>query len=120
MITTREYLSSLDVVQTGAVIAALGSGYQLCVEALHGDVVPAIFILATYARLDLDMELVDDYELLVERQRAAFLDYCHHPLLYLASCTCILHARGDTPSLQAFTDVGVDRVFADLVDADEE
>lgn len=120
MITTREFLSSLDVVQTGAVIAALGSGYQLNADAPRGDVVPAIFILATYARLALGIELVDDYELLVERQRAAFKDYCHHPLLYLASSTCIMLARGETPSIEGFTDVGVDRVFAELVDADEE
>lgn len=120
MISTREFLSDLDAVQLGAVIAALGSGYQLCADALQGNVVPVVFILATYARVELDMELVDDYELLVERQRAAFLEYCHNPLLYLASCTCILHARGETPCGQAFTDVGIHRVFAELVDANEE
>lgn len=116
---TQLFLSNLDPVQRDALVQALGSGYQLCADAARGDVVPCITLLATYARVCLDTELVDDYELLIEHQRKAFQEYCHHPFLYIASCTCILHARGETPSAQSLTEIGLDEVFAELVDAED-
>ena len=111
-----------DVLLKDALLRALASGYQLTADAIPDQALPPVLMLAAYAKYYEDVDLVDDYELLVEAQREAFRSSgnCAHPDLFFASCICILDAQGMFPSKAAFQDIGVPAIFEELTAVEEE
>lgn len=107
-----------DVVAKQMLIAALGSGYQIETKMIHPQTLPAILILACYSRYYEDVELVDDYDRLVENYAQSVAEVAHSDK-YLASCIRLLHARDEYPSLQAFEDVRVPDLYRELVNVEE-
>src|SRR5690606_8107213 len=105
--TVERFLHGIgDVVAQHLLQMALRSGYQLETRMIHPQTLPAILILACYSRYYEDVELVDDYDRLVEDYSTAIAEVAHSDK-YLASCIRLLHAREEYPSLQAFEDVKV-------------
>lgn len=118
--SVSRFLANLDAVEEDVLRSTLALGYQLSADAVEGNLAPCVVILAAYARRVLDMELVDDFDELIARQRQAFQKYCHHPDLFFASCVVILHAVGDQPSVEAFRDIGASELFNELVEVEDE
>lgn len=85
-------------------------GEQLATEALPDCAVCCVLLLAAYAKR-FDVELVDDYDALIERA----CDGKHHPDLFFISCIRILHQRGEAPTLGAFVQIGIPDLYEDLV-----
>ena len=88
-------------------------GNQLTTNRVPVDGVPAVLILAAYAR-EYGVELVDDYEALIQR----FQDHvseCNHPDKYLASCICILYERDQVPDDESFEQVGIPTIYEELL-----
>lgn len=121
--TVERFLGGIgDVVLKDSLVAALYSGHQLSVKTLDFQQVPAVLILACYARTYLGAELVDDYEALIEAHKEATRPpggLTAHPDLYLPSCICILHGRDQSPCWEAFQDVNVPELFDLMVRAEE-
>lgn len=105
-----------DPIVKESVLLALASGYQLTADAIPDQALPVVVMLAAWAKHYEDVDLVDDYEMLLEAQREAFRSCgnCAHPDLYLASCICILDAQGQYPSRAGFEDVGIPAIFEEL------
>lgn len=97
---------------------ALSSGYQIEVKKIHPQTLPAMLILACYSRYYVDVELVDDYDRLVDEYKTQIADVAH-PDKYLASCIVILHARDAYPTYEAFQDVRVPELFQQLTNIEE-
>lgn len=97
---------------------ALSSGYQLNVKMMHVQTLPAMLILACYSRYYVDVELVDDYDRLIEDYQASMAD-CAHPDKFMASCICILHPREQFPSYEAFEAIGMPALFPQLVSIED-
>lgn len=112
--TTERFLGGIgDAVAKDLIRLSLSSGYQLSTRALHSQTLPAVLILAAYSRYHVDVELVDDYDKLLEMYQEVIPE-CAHPDKYLASCICILHPREQFPSLAAFEDINVPQLFTEL------
>lgn len=107
-----------DVVAKHLTLISLSSGYQLMTKNLHPQTLPAILILACYSRYYVDVELVDDYDRLVEEYQTAMAE-CAHPDKFMASCICILHLRDQYPSYEAFEAIGLPSLFSQLVNIEE-
>lgn len=97
---------------------ALASGYQIEVKQIHPQTLPAILILACYSRYYVDVELVDDYDRLVEEYRTQIADVAH-PDKFLASCIGLLHSSDAYPSYEAFQDVRIPDLFKQLTNIEE-
>lgn len=120
--STERFLYGIgDPLLKEVVVASLRSGYQLESQRVPYPAVPAVLILACFAREYADVELVDDYEDLIKAMREAISEpgQCAHTDLYLASCICILHDRQQAPSYESFVDVRVDKMFSELVNVEE-
>lgn len=107
-----------DKVATSITLDALDSGYQLVTNAIPTQVLPAMLILAAYSRHFVDVELVDDYEKLIELHNEYIKEFAH-PDKYLASCICILHEREQFPSYEAFEAVQVPRLFSEMTNIED-
>lgn len=101
--------------------SALGSGYQLSARAVPDIVLPCVVILACYSRVYEDVELVDDYDRLIDDMRGAVSTFgiVAHPDLFMASCICILHQREEVPSYEAFSAINIPALFKQLVYLEE-
>lgn len=113
---------SSDPMLADMVLAALRSGYQLTADAIPDMALPAVLMLSAYGKYYQDVDIVDDYELLVEAQREAFRGFgnCAHPDLFFASCICILDARGEFPCRAAFEDLQIPVIFDETTNVGEE
>ncbi len=107
-----------DPVAVDLTVAALRSGYQIEVRKVHTQLLPAVLILACYSRYYVDVELVDDYDRLIDDYLQNVTE-CAHPDKYMASCICILHPREQYPSYEAFQAIGVPDLFPQLVNIEE-
>lgn len=103
-------------------LSALRSGYQLTASAIADQALPMMLMLAAWGKYYADVDIVDDFEELLEAQREAFRSAgnCAHPDLFFASCICILDGHGAYPSKAAFYDLGVPRIFDELTSVTEE
>lgn len=120
--TIERFLHGIgDVVLKNTTLLALRCGYQLEVARVPYSVAPVIVILAAYGRHHAGVELVDDYDKLMELQREATSVYgeCAHTDLFLASCIAMLHRRDEFPCYEAFEAVGVPKLFDELIVADD-
>ena len=117
--TVERFLHGIgDVVAKSLLQIALSSGYQIETRMIHPQMLPAILILACYSRYYEDVELVDDYDRLVDDYWTAVAEVAHSDK-YLASCIRLLHARDAYPSLQAFEDVRVPDLYRQLVTVED-
>lgn len=114
--TVERFLSAMPKDVALNVRLAWEGGFQVRAAKVPEVALPAVLILAAYARRD-EVELVDDYDLLVERMRDAVSDFglTSHPDLFMASCICILHARGELPSFESFEAIGLPSIYTKLV-----
>lgn len=105
-----------DAVLKSCLRMALRSGYQLRTILVPEQALPAVVILACYAVNYQGVELVDEYDTLLELYYQSVQDNtCAHPDKYLATCIYLLHKRDQFPSLDSFKDVRVDDLFEQLV-----
>lgn len=117
--TVERFLHGIgDAVAKHLTLVSLSSGYQLMTKNLHPQTLPAILILACYSRYYVDVELVDDYDRLVEEYQATITE-CAHPDKFMASCIVILHPREQFPSYEAFEAIGLPALFPQLVNIEE-
>lgn len=108
----------MDPVATGLLASALGSGLQLSSSLLPAQLTAAVIILACYARRELEVELVDNYEALLDRWPED-VGHCSHSDMFFASCIVQLHHRGEYPSTEAFQDLNLPFIFDQLVKFDD-
>lgn len=117
--TVERFLHGIgDAVAKDLARLSLYSGYQLSVKMMHVQTLPAMLILACYSRYYADVELVDDYDRLIEEYQAAVAEVAH-PDKFMASCICILHPREQFPSYEAFEAIGMPNLFPQLVNLEE-
>lgn len=117
--TIERFLHGIgDAVAKDLTRLALSSGYQLEVRKMHPQTLPAILILACYSRYYVDVELVDDYDRLIDEYQTAIAE-CAHPDKFMASCICILHPREQFPSYEAFEAIGMPNLFPQLTNIEE-
>lgn len=110
-----------DVVMIDAARQALRTGYQIETATLDYQLVPAFVILATWALFYEGVELVDDYERLLEAHREAITEgsLCAHPDLFMASCITLLAKREQHPCRESFEAIGFPGLFNELVLVEE-
>ena len=117
--TTDRFLGGVgDPLAKDLLRLALASGYQIEVKKIHPQTLPAMLILACYSRYYVDVELVDDYDRLVEEYRTQIADVAH-PDKFLASCIGLLHSNDAWPSYEAFQDVRIPDLFKQLTNIEE-
>jgi len=88
---------------------------QLATEAVPEDSLCVVILLAAWGRR-FGVELVDDYDLLLQRARDAMAaSNLHHPDLYFVSCVCILAQREDAPTVGAFEQINIPEHYENLI-----
>lgn len=93
---------------------AWNEGETLSVELLPDETLCAVLMLAAYARKQ-GIDIVDDYDALINKVQEKLTTHSiHHPDLFMVSMICILHARGDEPSLGGLTQINIPEHFENL------
>lgn len=111
---TKRFLSSCAPKTAKALKEAWAEGAQLASSAIPRDALPAVLILAGWGRR-IDIEIVDDYDELLERTKEAMKgDGIHHPDLFFASSIIILAERGQEPSIGAFETINVPTIYEEF------
>lgn len=94
-------------------------GEQLATETIPDEGLCVVTMMAAWGRR-FGVDVVDDYELLLQRCRDAMAEMrIHHPELFFVSCICILFQRNEEPTIGGFEQVGVPDHFANLIGGDE-
>jgi len=107
----KRFLSSCTPKTAKAIDAVWKAGEQLVADAVPREALPAVLILAAWGRR-VDVEIVDDYDALLERTSTALKDgNLHHPDLFFVSCICILAERGQEPTIGGFETINVPDIF---------
>jgi hypothetical protein len=88
-------------------------GNQLFASRIPVDGLPPVVMLAAYARL-YSVELVDDYDLLIERYQCHIKE-CYHPDKFFSSCISILADRGQYPELESFEILNIPNIYEELL-----
>jgi hypothetical protein len=90
-------------------------GEQLEAADLPTECLCCVIMLAAWAHR-FEVELVDDYDALLQRARDAMQAYeLHHPDMFFVSCTCILAQRGEAPTLGSFEQIGIPEHYENLI-----
>lgn len=90
-------------------------GDQLATESVPEDALCVVVMMAAWARR-FGADLVDDYELLLQRARDAMARMeLHHPELFFVSCICILYQRNEEPTVGGFEQVGIPNHYETLI-----
>ena len=84
-------------------------GEQLAARRVPVDALPCVVIMASYLRT-YDVELVDDFDALLDRYSDNVADCCH-PDKFFASCIKILHLRLLSPSPEAFESIRIHEIY---------
>lgn len=120
--TLTRFMSNLSPKMAKLIIAACKSGEQLTTDAIPEEALANVTILASFGKR-IDVDIVDDYEGLVQRLTDHYADggnAGNHLDGFLASSICILATRGDMPTIGGFEQVGIPDIFAQLFgDQDE-
>lgn len=107
-----------DHVATSMALAALRSGFQIEVAAVTWQLVPALVILCAWSLHYNDVDLIDDYDALLELHREAIVGpdvLAAHPDMYLASCIALLAKREEFPGREAFEQVNVPSLYREIL-----
>ena len=102
-----------DPVGLRMLLLPLRAGYQLEAARVPVAVLGHVALLACYARNYEGVELVDDYDALLDRIDEGHLP--EHVDRWLLSCLLILHRRNHFPLRDVFEDLGYDDVYTQLV-----
>lgn len=122
---TERFLSGIrNPISVSNLITALAAGTVLQVEHIPVDTLPSVVLLATIGLRSFNQQIIDDYQLLLEKMEAAFKDTTlthrdfYHPDLWLVSSISQMGPRAEyfldsTPEAEyMFT------VYAELINAD--
>lgn len=94
-------------------------GEQLASESVPHELLCVVIMMAAWGRR-FGLDIVDDYDLLLQRARDAMeASELHHPDLFFISCLCILHRRNDEPTVGGFEQIGIPEHFSNLIGGDE-
>jgi hypothetical protein len=95
-------------------------GEQLATEAIPDEAICCVIMLAAWGRR-FGVDLVDDYEVLLQRARDGMLETrIHHPDLYFVSCACILYQRNEEPTIGGFEQIGIPAHYEALIGGSDE
>lgn len=114
----RRYFYNCGEEWENDICEAFRSGYQLDHKLLPYDAIPAVLVLATWLRNYRGLEILEDYDGCVLRQQGIF-GMCMSPVLYLASCICILYEREEHPGEQAFIAEKIPQIYAQVMEEPE-
>jgi hypothetical protein len=90
-------------------------GEQLATDAIPDNAIACVTLLAAYGKKQ-GVELVDDYDALLQRCRDGMgASTLHHPDLFFVSCICLLALREDEPTLGGFEQIGITEHYEDLI-----
>ncbi len=93
---------------------------QLATKAIPRDGLLQVTIMAAWGRR-VDIELVDDYDALLERMRDALKeDFIQHPDTFFASSICIMAARGEELTVGGFEQLNIPTIFCELLGIEED
>lgn len=93
---------------------------QLVASKVPRDGLVQVVIMSAWG-LRVDMELVDDYDALLERMRDVLKEGdVDHPDCFFASSVCIMAARGDVLTVGGFEQLNIPGIFCDLLGIEEE
>jgi hypothetical protein len=91
---------------------------QLATESVPEDVLCVVIMMAAWGRR-FGIDIVDDYDLLLQRARDLMeAQVLHHPDLFFVSCICILHRRNEEPTVGGFEQLAIPEHFANLIGGD--
>jgi hypothetical protein len=113
--TVERFLSSCQPKLAKSLKALWAEGGQLAAAKVPESAIVPVIIIAAYGKKQ-DIELVDDYDALLEAFReltkggACF----QHPDTFFASSICIMAARGQDVSLGGFESIGVPDIYEEL------
>lgn len=110
--TPGRFLSDCSEDTRDFLVSNWSEGNQLVARRVPVDGLPPVVLLACYAR-QYGVELVDDYEALLERYWEN-VGECYHPDKFMASCIIHLHARGLAPGDEAFESVNIPKIYEEL------
>jgi len=110
----RRYFYNCGEEDEKDVCDAFKSGYCIDHNALSDNAVPAVLVLATWLRNYQGVEIVEDYDGLIEFQKELF-GRCQSPVLYLASCICILYDRCEHPGEEAFLMEKIPQIYEEVM-----
>lgn len=85
---------------------------QLVVEEIPDDAIPAVVILACYAR-QYEVEIVDNYSGLLDLYWDN-VGRLRHPDKFFASCILILDEYGRVPGEEAFESINIPNIYEEL------
>lgn len=95
-------------------------GDQLAAAKVPRDGMVQVVIMAAWG-MRVDMELVDDFDALLERMRDILKeDYPQHPDTFVASSICIMAARKDEITVGGFEQLNIPHIFCELLGIEEE
>lgn len=109
---SARFLADCDPATEAMLRKTWAAGDQLVVRMVPVDALPAVVILAAYAK-EYGVALVDDHDALLLRYWE-HLKECSHNDKFLASCICILAGNGQAPSDEAFASVNVPGIYEEL------
>jgi hypothetical protein len=114
--TVERFLSSVEPATAKSLRKVWREGLQLAASRVPPHALPAVVLLATWARRN-GIELVDDFDELLAATQTAFDDgtVIHHPDLFFVSCILILYARDQVPTLGGFESIGIPAIYNDLM-----
>jgi hypothetical protein len=112
--TVDRLLSSCSAKLAKQLKALWAEGGRLSADKVPRDALVPVVILAAWGQKQ-GIEVVDDYDALLEKMRAAFAEGgVHHPDSFFASSICIMAQRGQELSLGGFTSIGIPEIYEEL------
>jgi hypothetical protein len=110
----RRYFYNCGEEAEADICEAFRSGFCIDHSALDDNALPAVLVLATWLRNYQGTEIVEDYDGFVEFQKTMF-PQCQSPVLYLASCICILYDRNEHPGEEAFIMEKIPQIYEEMM-----
>jgi len=110
--TVARFLSDASDASYAWLRGQWGDGNQLFARKVPVDVLPAVVIMSGYCRL-YEIELVDDFDVLLERFQENIADCAHHDKFF-ASCIAILHERGLFPDLEGYESINIPAIYEEI------
>jgi len=117
--TADRFLDGMSKKLAQGLRKAWAAGGQLVSEKVPKEALPAVLILAAWGER-IEVQIVDDYEVLLERTRQAFKDNgLHHPDLFFASAICIMAERGQELTVGSFETINIPNLFNEFFNLEE-
>jgi len=108
--TIDRFFSSCSKGTTKLLKQAWKDGDQLAAGKVPVDGIPVVLIMAGWG-LKQDVELVDDFDKLIERFHENAGKGMQHPDLFLAGSICIMRERGQDVTVGGYEAVGIPDIY---------